>query len=81
MYCYISNRSGKTTICQMFAEIYGNKLHSVNCHMHSESADFLGGLRPVRDPDQRVRFKFISFLYTPFLKPAKDKFLHKRKIK
>lgn len=38
----------------MYADIFGRTLSSVNCHMHSESADFLGGLRPVRDPEQRV---------------------------
>ncbi|KFM76669.1 Midasin, partial [Stegodyphus mimosarum] len=44
---------GKTTMCQIYAEIFGRTLYSVNCHMHSESADFLGGLRPVRDVDER----------------------------
>ncbi|GFS38685.1 midasin [Nephila pilipes] len=39
---------GKTTICQIYAEISEKGLYSVNCHMHSESADFVGGLRPVR---------------------------------
>lgn len=32
----------------MYAQVKGNGLHSVNCHLHSESSDFLGGLRPVR---------------------------------
>lgn len=39
---------GKTTICQVLAAISNRKLLSVNCHMHTESSDFLGGLRPVR---------------------------------
>uniref|UniRef100_A0A8D2KWR3 Midasin n=1 Tax=Varanus komodoensis TaxID=61221 RepID=A0A8D2KWR3_VARKO len=39
---------GKTTICQMFAALASQKLHSVNCHLHMETSDFLGGLRPVR---------------------------------
>ncbi|XP_055890090.1 midasin-like isoform X2 [Biomphalaria glabrata] len=39
---------GKTTICQLYAAMQGKKLYSINCHMHTESADFLGGLRPVR---------------------------------
>lgn len=64
----------------MFAEIFGKKLRSVNCHMHSESADFLGGLRPVRDPDLRVRLKFesnkfISFSLYTFFKTSKGKIL------
>ncbi|XP_051017145.1 midasin [Acomys russatus] len=39
---------GKTTICQMFAALANQKLHSVNCHLNMETSDFLGGLRPVR---------------------------------
>lgn len=39
---------GKTTICQMLSSLYGKHLHIVNCHMHSEAADFLGSMRPVR---------------------------------
>ncbi|XP_061479315.1 midasin isoform X2 [Rhineura floridana] len=39
---------GKTTVCQMFAELANQKLYSVNCHLHMETSDFLGGLRPVR---------------------------------
>jgi midasin len=40
---------GKTTICQILASIMGQKFYSINCHMHTEAADFLGGLRPVRN--------------------------------
>ncbi|KAJ8717968.1 hypothetical protein PYW07_005898 [Mythimna separata] len=39
---------GKTTICQVLAAMKKRQLLSVNCHMHTESSDFLGGLRPVR---------------------------------
>ncbi|XP_031820381.1 midasin [Sarcophilus harrisii] len=39
---------GKTTICQIFAALSNQKLYSVNCHLHMETSDFLGGLRPVR---------------------------------
>ncbi|XP_064411298.1 midasin [Latimeria chalumnae] len=39
---------GKTTICQLFAVLADQKLHCVNCHLHMETSDFLGGLRPVR---------------------------------
>ncbi|KAG8524470.1 Midasin, partial [Galemys pyrenaicus] len=39
---------GKTTICQVFAALANQKLFSVNCHLHMETSDFLGGLRPVR---------------------------------
>ncbi|KAG8189752.1 hypothetical protein JTE90_012927 [Oedothorax gibbosus] len=44
---------GKTTICQMFGKVHKRELYSVNCHMHTEAADFLGGLRPVRDAKRR----------------------------
>ncbi|XP_028296182.1 midasin isoform X2 [Gouania willdenowi] len=39
---------GKTTVCQLFAALVGQKFFSVNCHLHMETSDFLGGLRPVR---------------------------------
>ncbi|XP_064196020.1 midasin isoform X1 [Anguilla rostrata] len=39
---------GKTTICQLFAALAGQQFFSVNCHLHMETSDFLGGLRPVR---------------------------------
>lgn len=41
-------RCGKTTICQLFAALAGLKFFAVNCHLHMETSDFLGGLRPVR---------------------------------
>ncbi|KAL1494716.1 hypothetical protein ABEB36_010268 [Hypothenemus hampei] len=40
---------GKTTVCQLIAKIFDQNLVTVNCHMHTESSDFIGGLRPVRD--------------------------------
>ena len=43
---------GKTTICQILAALHAKRLHIINCHMHSEAADFLGSIRPVRDIDQ-----------------------------
>lgn len=39
---------GKTTVCQLIATQNKQSLYTVNCHMHTEGADFLGGLRPVR---------------------------------
>lgn len=40
---------GKTTICQLIAAINGQAMSAINCHMHTESSDFLGNLRPVRE--------------------------------
>jgi len=45
-------RCGKTTICQLFASMRKSNLYMVNCHMHTEAADFLGGLRPVRSKEE-----------------------------
>ncbi|XP_058826762.1 midasin [Topomyia yanbarensis] len=42
---------GKTTICQILASVRGRNLRILNCHMHTEGADFLGGLRPFREAD------------------------------
>ena len=53
----LSFRCGKTTICQLFAAIEKQKLYSVNCHMHSESSDFLGGLRPARSRTDEAEVK------------------------
>ncbi|GAA6099361.1 midasin isoform X1 [Tachysurus ichikawai] len=44
---------GKTTICQLFAALAGQKFFAVNCHLHMETSDFLGGLRPVRHTGTR----------------------------
>ncbi|CAB0035735.1 unnamed protein product [Trichogramma brassicae] len=54
---------GKTTVCQMIAKMMGCKLHMVNCHMHTESSDFLGTLRPVRnraDVDENRLFEWVD---------------------
>eukprot|EP01132_Coremiostelium_polycephalum_P002326 gene2326-2870_t len=42
----------KTTICQLYSMLHQQKLHILNCHQHTETADFIGGLRPVRGRDQ-----------------------------
>lgn len=42
---------GKTTICQILSNIVQKRLRILNCHMHTEGADFLGGLRPYRGAD------------------------------
>ncbi|CAG9771357.1 unnamed protein product [Ceutorhynchus assimilis] len=49
---------GKTTICQLLAQNNGQELAIVNCHMHTESSDFLGGLRPVRDHSENSKALF-----------------------
>ena len=43
---------GKTTICEILAQINQQKLFTINCHTTSESADFIGSIRPVRYHDE-----------------------------
>ncbi|KEG15416.1 putative dynein heavy chain [Trypanosoma grayi] len=49
--------SSKTTVCQLWAALLRRHLSIVNCHQHSEAADFLGSLRPAL-PDQRSKAIF-----------------------
>lgn len=55
---------GKTTICQILADITRKSLRILNCHMHTEGADFLGGLRPYRgeqsDSNSRQLFEWAN---------------------
>ena len=41
--------SGKTSVCQVYADAVNKKLLGVNCHQNTETADLIGGLRPVRN--------------------------------
>ena len=43
---------GKTTLCQLLAILYEIGFYSINCHHYTESIDFLGSLRPVRNRDE-----------------------------
>ncbi|KAM8810105.1 midasin [Eudromia elegans] len=54
---------GKTTICQIFAALTNQKLYSVNCHLHMETSDFLGGLRPVRQRSKDQEDSDVSRLF------------------
>ncbi|KAK9869491.1 hypothetical protein WA026_003245 [Henosepilachna vigintioctopunctata] len=52
---------GKTTVCKIIAENNGQELVTVNCHMHTESSDFIGGLRPVRNhTDNNRLFEWVN---------------------
>ena len=44
---------GKTKVCQSIADLLQRNLMSVNCHLNTESSDFLGGLRPTRDTNDK----------------------------
>ncbi|XP_001976018.3 midasin [Drosophila erecta] len=49
---------GKTTVCQLLASIANVQLRILNCHMHTEGADFLGGLRPCRGKESTQLFEW-----------------------
>lgn len=41
--------SGKTSVCQVYADAVNRKLHGLSCHQNTETADIIGGLRPLRN--------------------------------
>ncbi|KNC56498.1 uncharacterized protein AMSG_11499 [Thecamonas trahens ATCC 50062] len=41
--------AGKTTVCQLLARLRGQRLVILNVHQHTETSDFLGSLRPLRN--------------------------------
>lgn len=41
--------SGKTSVCQSLALALNTRLHVVGCHQNTETADLLGGQRPLRN--------------------------------
>ncbi|SCZ88717.1 BZ3500_MvSof-1268-A1-R1_Chr2-1g04590 [Microbotryum saponariae] len=41
--------AGKTSVCQALALALGRQLHIVGCHQNTETADLLGGQRPLRN--------------------------------
>lgn len=48
---------GKTTFCQLYADLQQHELYTVNCHMNTESSDFIGSLRPVRSGEENENNK------------------------
>ncbi|OCF32527.1 midasin [Kwoniella heveanensis BCC8398] len=50
---------GKTSVCEVIATMFGQKLVGVNCHQNMETADLLGSQRPVRNRLER-RSRIIS---------------------
>jgi MoxR-like ATPase len=44
----------ETTVCQLFSQKLQQALRVINCHQHTESSDFLGGLRPVRGKERTL---------------------------
>lgn len=44
---------GKTSVCEVIAEAFNQRLVGVNCHQNMETADLLGSQRPVRNRHDR----------------------------
>lgn len=40
---------GKTTVCQILADVVGKQLHIVNAHQNTETGDIIGSQRPIRN--------------------------------
>ena len=45
---------GKTTLAQLIAEMMQIPLYMVNCHQYTESSDFIGSIRPLRNKDKTI---------------------------
>ncbi|KAF8512096.1 midasin [Hysterangium stoloniferum] len=41
--------SGKTSVCQVYADAVSRQLITLNCHQSTETADLIGGQRPLRN--------------------------------
>ena len=55
---------GKTTVCQLFSILLKRNIQILNCHQHTETADFLGSLRPIRGKEaitELLQNKLYSF--------------------
>ena len=52
---------GKTTICQVLAEMMGTSLHMVNAHQNMESGDLIGTQRPARHRAE-TNFELVQLL-------------------
>ncbi|XP_055690608.1 midasin [Lutzomyia longipalpis] len=58
---------GKTTVCQLVAETLGKPVRILNCHMHTEAADFLGGLRPFRGEKEATKKQLFEWADGPLV--------------
>ena len=51
---------GKTRVCQTIATVLNRNLIIVNCHLNTESSDFLGSLRPCRELNKDKPFEWVD---------------------
>lgn len=54
---------GKTTICQVLADVAQKPLHIVNAHQNTETGDIIGAQRPVRNRSENLQ-KLVTLLKT-----------------
>ena len=60
--------TGKTSVCQAFARSLGARLHIINCHQNTETADLIGGYRPVRGKELALaRVRHLAAAYFALL--------------
>ena len=64
--------SGKTTVCQLISILHQKKLQYINCHMHTETADFIGSLRPVRTHDALNDGRLFEWMDGPLVQAVKN---------
>ena len=63
---------GKTTICQYFSARMKTNLRIINCHMNTESADFLGSLRPNRNYSNSDNDALFEWVDGPLIRAMKE---------
>ena len=64
--------SGKTTACQLISILHRKKLQYINCHMHTETADFIGSLRPVRTQEAFNDGRLFEWMDGPLVQAVKN---------
>ena len=63
---------GKTSACQIITEqVLKGRMFSVNCHMNTDAADFLGSLRPVRGDKAQNKDKLFEWQDGPLIRAMK----------
>ena len=64
--------SGKTTACQLISKLHQKKLQYINCHMHTETADFIGSLRPIRNTDALQAGRLFEWMDGPLVQAVRN---------
>lgn len=64
--------AGKTTVCQLLAVLRAQPLRILNCHAHTETADFIGGYRPTRTAARAAGAPPFAWVDGPLLTTMRD---------